>query len=92
LINQLAGILGMNPDPFTLNDLSEMVHARNKAAWSHTAFISATIINSNPFRKNKRAVEPNELNPYAQQEQRHKKPDVYVSVKKFAKFITEKQK
>jgi hypothetical protein len=91
LIDELAGIVGVNPEPFTLRELCNMAQGRNRAEWSRTAYIAATIINSNPFRKSTRPVQPCELNPYAQQEQQDKKPDYYISVKTLANAFIKKQ-
>ncbi|MDR2169441.1 MAG: hypothetical protein LBP59_04795 [Planctomycetaceae bacterium] len=69
-----------------------MAQARNRAEWNRTAYLAATLINSNPFRKSTRMIQPNELNPYTQKPQQKKKPDFYVSVKEFARFITTSKK
>ncbi|MDR0608604.1 MAG: hypothetical protein LBG58_00665 [Planctomycetaceae bacterium] len=51
-----------------------------------TAYLAATLINSNPFRKSTRTVQPHELNPYAKHEKK-KEPNHYISIKTFAKAI-----
>ena len=47
MINELAGILGLDPGPFTLRELTEMATARRRDAWDHTAARLAQVAEAN---------------------------------------------
>jgi hypothetical protein len=64
LIWQLAGILGVAPEPFTLRELIWMTDARRKEQWSHTSALMALVanVNRNP-RKRSRPYSPIDFHP-----------------------------
>lgn len=53
----------MNPDPFTLRELTWMVEGRGQYEWQMTASMMALQINMNR-KKGTKAVKANELNPF----------------------------
>jgi len=63
LIYELAGVLGINPDPFTLRELLWMAEGKGRENWNHTAALLATMINI-MRSKGRPAIKPSELNPY----------------------------
>lgn len=66
LVDELAGILGINPNGFTLRQLIRMAEAKGRDAWNHTAALLATMININR-PKGKTPIKADSLNPYARQ-------------------------
>jgi len=65
LIYELAGIVGINPDPFTLRELLWMAEGKGRENWNHTASILALIFNVNRDSKKHHAARPSDFNPYA---------------------------
>lgn len=61
---QLAGILGIDPGPFTLRELIAMAEARSQQAWAHTSSILALIANLHRDPKRTRAYKPGDFNPH----------------------------
>ena len=55
LIWHTAGILGVDPGPFTLRELLVMAEGRSRAAWNHTGSMMALLanINRDPKRRSK---------------------------------------
>lgn len=42
-----------------------MAEARNRSAWDHTAWLTAVLVNANPFRDEKApVVQPRDFHPY----------------------------
>ena len=51
---EMAGFVGVNPDPFTFHELSLMVRGKHKEVWQHTASILAMTANTVRDPKKKR--------------------------------------
>lgn len=64
----MAGVLGINPDPFTLRELDWMLQGRGEFEWSMTSSLMALQINMNCKKK----VKPNDFNPFARQIKQNK--------------------
>lgn len=63
---ELAGIVGIDPGPHTLRELTWMAEARQRSEWARTAAIKATLININRDQKKHREPFADDLfNPYA---------------------------
>lgn len=63
-MDECAGVLRMDPAPFTLRSLLRMVEANQKAAWNHTSHILWIIAEVNRNGKERRqAFDPREFNP-----------------------------
>ncbi|HEX4123764.1 MAG TPA: hypothetical protein VHY37_03495 [Tepidisphaeraceae bacterium] len=62
LIDRLAGIVGVNPGPLTLRQLSRMAQARREDEWSRCSHLLAKIHNCNRANS-ERAVSPDDMNP-----------------------------
>ncbi len=60
LVFELAGIIGVNPDPLTLRHLQWMAVGRQSVAWDHTCSIMSAIINRG---RKSHLVRPNQLHP-----------------------------
>ncbi len=67
-----AGILGINPECYTLRQLIWMVEGKGRYDWSMTASMMALEININR-KKGAKAVEPEELNPFIRKSKRREK-------------------
>ena len=65
LVCEFAGILGVNPDPFTLRELVWMVEGRGKFEWSQTASLMALAVNLMRDPKKGKAASPADFNPFA---------------------------
>ena len=63
MIYELAGVAGVNPDPFRLYELIAMAESRNKSDWWHTASIMCLLANINRG-KGKRPFTPNDFFPF----------------------------
>ena len=59
-----AGILGIDPGPFTLRELVRMTEARGRFEWGQTASLLAMIANVLRDPKKTKAVKPADFNPY----------------------------
>ncbi len=68
MIDYFAGILGVNPDPFTLRELTQMVKARGEFEWEQTSSLMALVINVIRNPKKSKPTNPNDLNPYKTKE------------------------
>lgn len=86
MIDELAGILRLDPGPFTLRQLLTMVWALRHETWQHTATLAAVLININR-KPHAKAITPDELNPY--REKGREKPVTYISAKKLAEIVTQ---
>ena len=54
MIYEMAGYIGVNPDPFTFYELTLMVQGKRKEEWQHTASILAMVANTVRDPKKKR--------------------------------------
>lgn len=54
MISELAGIIGLNPDPFSLAELHDMAEARRKEAWLPLSMIMTMFANANRNSKEKK--------------------------------------
>lgn len=64
MIFEIAGILGVDPMPFTLRELGWMIKARQKDVWDKVSNIMACALNANPFLKQQ--YKASDLNPFRQ--------------------------
>jgi hypothetical protein len=62
MIWEIAGIIGINPLPFTLRELGWMIKARQKDMWEKISHLMASSLNANPFLKEH--YKPKDLNPF----------------------------
>ena len=65
MIWQLAGILGVHPDPFTLRQLYEMAQSRQKQDWLHTSNLMALLANLLTFNRS-HTFKAADFDPFAQ--------------------------
>jgi hypothetical protein len=65
MIWQLAGILGVHPDPFTLRELYEMAQSRQKHDWQHTSNLMALLANLLTFNRS-HTFKAADFDPFAQ--------------------------
>lgn len=79
MIDDLAGILGIDPRPFSLRQLDRMAQSRQMTNWDHTAAVCATILNVNRDPKKSQPADPAKLNPFRQNAVTPKKPIVKLS-------------
>jgi len=62
----MAGIVGVDPGPYTLREMLWMVRGRLRAEWAQTSTLCAVIYNSAPsFGSRKTMMKPNAFDPYA---------------------------
>ena len=59
---EIAGVLGVDPEPFTLRELWWMIGGKDKKDWGVLSVICATMYNASGFSK--KVVSPDEFNPY----------------------------
>ena len=64
LIYQLAGIVGVDPGPFTLAELIDMVDGRQRDDWERHSALLCLIAIANRGSKQKE-FKPQEFNPFA---------------------------
>ena len=72
MIYELAGIVGLDPGPFTLRELVWMAEARRRDMWDHTAGLLALLYNINRDPKRSRAMRPEDFHPLRQQSRNRK--------------------
>ena len=65
MIWQLAGVLGVHPDPFTLRELYEMTQSRQKQDWQHTSNLMALLANLLTFNRS-HTFKAADFDPFAQ--------------------------
>ena len=77
MIYRLAGIVGIDPDPFTLRELDYMSKARAELEWQQTSSVLSLIanVNRNPMRTG--PFKPDDFNPTIE---RRPLPDVPITV------------
>lgn len=64
MIDDCAGVLRLDPAPFTLRSLLRMVESNQKTAWNHTSHIIWIVAETNRHRTDrKRPYDPREFNP-----------------------------
>jgi hypothetical protein len=82
LLWQLAGIVGLNPGPFTLRELVWMADARQTDDWNHTAALLALLANVHRDPRKTHPFQPADFHPGVQRTQRphdpHPKVDITV--------------
>jgi hypothetical protein len=71
-VDELAGIVGIDPGPFTLRQLVVMAEAKSRQAWNHTSAILAMLANVHRDAKKTRALRPADFHPH----RRHDKPTI----------------
>ena len=67
MIWQLAGVLGVHPDPFTLRELYEMTQSRQKQDWQHTSNLMALLANLLTFNRS-HTFKAADFDPFAQRQ------------------------
>jgi hypothetical protein len=74
-VYEFAGIIGIEPDPFTLRELTWMAEGRMRERWNHTSLLWAAIAEPNRDRKKRsRPFEPADVHPYLRGARRARKP------------------
>ena len=63
MIYELAGIVGLDPGPFTLRELVWMAEGRRRELWDHTASLLALLYNVNRDPRRSRAMRPEDFHP-----------------------------
>jgi hypothetical protein len=59
-VYEISGVLGINPDPFSLRQLHWMIEGKNSEAWDHTSQLLAMINNCHCDK----AISPYDRHPY----------------------------
>jgi len=75
ILYELAAVCQVDPDRRgrTLRELVWMSHQRGKHEWQQTALLASILINANRDpKKQRRPVEPSDLNPYEQDKPRRR--------------------
>lgn len=67
-MDELAGIIGIDPGPFTLRQLVVMAEAKSRQAWNHTSAILAMLANVHRDAKKQRALRPADFHPHRRNE------------------------
>ena len=73
----MAGVVGVDPSPFTLRELVYMVEGRQKDQWNHTSHVLCILANANRDPKRFGAFKPADFNPMIQ---RRRIPDAPITV------------
>ena len=74
---EVAGMLGVDPNPLTLRELLWMLKGRNKIQWQHTSELLAMIHNAHFTER----ITAQEINPYAEHREQPR-----IMVKDFSFF------
>ena len=83
-VYQLAGLVGVDPGPFTWRQLDWMTEQRSRAGWDHTASILTILANVNSV---KTKFELADFHPYLERAKRSK-----MSVREYLKATQELDK
>jgi hypothetical protein len=67
-VDELAGVIGIDPGRFTLRQLVVMAEARSRQAWNHTSAILAMLANIHRDAKKTRAYRPADFHPHRSNE------------------------
>lgn len=67
-VDELAGIIGIDPGPFTLRQLVVMAEAKSRQAWNHTSAVLAMLANVHRDAKKTRAYRPADFHPHRRNE------------------------
>ena len=67
-VDELAGVIGVDPGPFTLRQLVVMAEAKSRQAWNHTSAILAMLANVHRDAKKTRAYRPADFHPHRRTE------------------------
>jgi hypothetical protein len=67
-VDELAGVIGVDPGPFTLRQLIVMAEAKSRQAWNHTSAILAMLANVHRDAKKTRAYRPADFHPHRRME------------------------
>jgi len=68
MIWEIAGILCIDPLPYTFRELAWMVKAHQQDVWTKISHIMASALNANPFLKE--AYKADDVNPYERRNER----------------------
>lgn len=60
----MAGVVGVDPGPFTLRELDLLAEGRSRAAWNHTSALLAMLFNIHRDPKTQNALSPAHFNPH----------------------------
>ena len=63
---ELAGIVCINPDPFTLRELEWMARGKQKCEWGHTSNLCYYLVL--PHKDKDTQLSPQDFNPFYQEE------------------------
>lgn len=64
----MAGVLGVDPGPFSIRELYWMAEGRRTSQWDHTALLAATVLNSRQGITRAHLIAPRRLHPDYQTE------------------------
>ena len=71
---ECAGVLGVQPDPYTLRELVAMAEARERSEWGRVSSLMALVANLLRDPHKGRPLRPADFNPYVEQEKTPEKP------------------
>ena len=60
-------MIGIDPRPFSLRELTWMLEARQRSDWNHTAQLMAMMVNTAMKAKKTRLFQPREFHPFAKE-------------------------
>ena len=64
LVHQCAGIVGVDPGPFSLRELMWMVESKDRGEWGRLSNLMALLANINRDPKKSKVFKPTDFNPY----------------------------
>jgi len=67
-VDELAGVIGIDPRRFTLRQIVVMAEAKSRQAWNHTSAILAMLANVHRDAKKTRAFRPADFHPHRRAE------------------------
>lgn len=78
MIWEIAGILSINPLPYTFRELAWMVKAHQNDIWVKISHVMASALNANPFLKE--AYKAADVNPYRSNERTESADSVFAAM------------
>lgn len=88
MIWEIAGILSINPLPYTFRELAWMVKAHQNDIWVKISHVMASALNANPFLKE--AYKAADVNPYGRRNERvGSADDVFAAMRRDGFFDDE---
>ncbi|MGE0606565.1 MAG: hypothetical protein AB7O62_05500 [Pirellulales bacterium] len=74
MIYELAGIVGVDPSPFTLRELAWMAEGRQRESWNHTSQVLAMLFNAHRDRQKTQAAVPADFHPLSKKKRASDEP------------------